>query len=68
MPRDLNSMWPQLKPSAQQALCHAAAQLIERHSGVIELHCLQGGVRLVRTGKEWKPGDFEYKLGDDVDD
>ncbi len=65
MPRDLISMWPFLKPTGQQALCKAAEELLEGHSGVIELHCHKGGVRLVRVGKEYRPGEMEYKLGDD---
>lgn len=63
MARDLMSLWPRLKPTAQQALCWAADQLVEGKSGLIELMCKEGGVRKVRIGSEFTPSEMEYRLG-----
>jgi len=68
--RTLISMWPQLKDSARQMLCKAAEELVDGHTGVIELHCHKGGVRLLRVGREYRTGDgdVEYRLGEDKSD
>jgi len=56
-------LWARLTESAKLALIRVAQELVERHSGSIELHCLKGGVRLVRFGKEWRPAVQEYRPG-----
>jgi hypothetical protein len=42
--------------------------LIDRHSGVIELHCHKGGVRNLRVGQEYRPGQMERHIGEDTPD
>jgi hypothetical protein len=66
--RDLLTIWPQLKASAQEMFSRAATEVLKGHNGVIELHCREGGIRLVRIGKEMRPGDKEYRLGNDEED
>lgn len=61
----LSDLWNRLRPSAQQALRHAAELLVEGHSGTIELQCHKGGVRLLRSGREWRPSDGETQYGED---
>lgn len=52
---DLPAIWTKLKPSAREMLYHTAQRLISGHSGTIELHCNNGGVRMLRIGEELRP-------------
>lgn len=54
---DLLALWPKLTRSAQYALLKQAKLLAERHSGTIELHCHEGGVRMVKVGHEFHFND-----------
>lgn len=58
-------LWCQLTKSAQQALIKEAEILVEGHSGTMELHCLKGGVRLLRVGRDYRPPDMEYTMEKD---
>ncbi len=53
----LEALWPRLSASARVMLCKQAELLVERYSGVMEIHCNKGGVRLLRAPYEYKPGD-----------
>lgn len=54
---DLLALWPRLSPSAQKVLLQQVKLLVDKHSGIIELHCHKGGVRLLRVGQDYKPED-----------
>ncbi len=58
-------LWSQLTRSAQQVLTKQAELLVDGHSGTMELHCLNGGVRLLRVGRDYRPADMEYRMGED---
>jgi hypothetical protein len=62
------ALWPKLKASAQVSLLKQAEMLVNRHSGTLELQCHEGGVRRLRVGQEYKPGDMEYTMGADKDE
>jgi len=55
----LEALWPRLSASARVMLCKQAELLVERYSGVMEIHCNKGGVRLLRAPYEYKPGDTD---------
>jgi len=66
---ELQELWPQLTPTAQQALVRLSKILAgRRYSGIIELRCYQGGIRLVRINSEWRPGDKEYAAEDGIEE
>lgn len=48
-------LWPRLAKSAQHVLIKEMEILVEGYSGRMELHCHNGGVRLLRTGQDYKP-------------
>ena len=50
-------LWPRLTKSAQQILSKEMEILLEGYSGRMELHCLNGGVRLLRVGRDYTPED-----------
>lgn len=54
---DLLALWPQLTPSAREMLLRQARLLVAKHSGIIELHCQEGGVQRMRVGRDYQPGD-----------
>lgn len=59
----LARLWPQLTKSARQLLLKEMEMLVEGYSGLMELHCWKGGVRLLRLGsgtQDYKPADTEY--------
>ncbi len=58
-------LWSHLTKIAQQALTKQAEVLVDGHSGTMELHCPNGGVRLLRVGQDYRSADMEYRMGED---
>lgn len=58
------ALWEGLTDSARSALVRIATELGAKYTGVIELDCNHGGVRRVRFGTEWRPGDREFRPGE----
>ncbi len=61
-------LWTQLSKSAQEMLTRQAEFLVEGYTGKMELHCHKGGVRLLRLGTEYRPGEMEFRTGEDDSD
>jgi len=57
------ALWAELSDSARLAIARVAAELTTKYTGAIELDCNRGGVRRVRFGTEWRPGDREFRPG-----
>ena len=59
----LEDLWPQLTPSAREIMIKVAELLVGGHSGTLEMHCLKGGVRVLREGgwREYRPGEDPSK-------
>lgn len=60
----LQQIWQNLSPSARIALFEAAEDLARGYTGNIEFCCHKGGVRRVRQGKEWTPGEREHLISE----
>lgn len=61
-----NLLWARLTEKQREALVKVAEELAQGYSGDITLACNKGGVRLIRFGTEWRPGDGtrEYIMGE----